>query len=280
MRVLLTGATGFVGKHILKELRSLGCTVTVTMRPDQVPPEDVEVIRSADIFSETVEFWEVCCRDIDRVIHSAWYVEHGKYLDSELNLRCIEGTLRLFSGAQSAGVKHFQGIGSCMEYDLYSEELMRKVPIGTKSPLNPTTIYGAAKAATYLAISRFGGGIEVAWSRLFYLFGEGENKARLVPYLRSHFEAGEAVKLTNGHVWRDYLDVEEAASQIAHVTIAGISGPINICSGKAITIFEFATEIAKQYGKENLLEMESASPKETEPFFIVGVPTIRITNEP
>ena len=74
-------------------------------------------------------------------------------------------------------------------------------------------------------------GIEFAWCRLFYLYGEGEDERRLVPYLRAKLRAGEPAELTSGEQIRDYLDVRDAGRMIVEAALGTVQGPVNICSG-------------------------------------------------
>ncbi len=90
-----------------------------------------------------------------------------------------------------------------------------------------------AKAAAFTALSQSlpQQGVAFAWCRLFYLYGEGEDARRLVPYLRAKLAAGEPAELTSGRQIRDYLDVREAGRLIVETALGAIQGPVNICSG-------------------------------------------------
>lgn len=123
------------------------------MRPAGVDYPDLEVFDSADIFAEEQEWWASVCADVDTVIHVAWYAEPGKYLESPNNLDCLSGTLTLAKACAQAGVRHFVGIGTCFEYDLEGGLL------STDTPLKPGTLYGSAKAATYLSLASYFAGL-------------------------------------------------------------------------------------------------------------------------
>jgi nucleoside-diphosphate-sugar epimerase len=274
-RVLLTGSTGFVGAQVLKSLLSEGVEVTATLRPGQTPPKGVTPIYTPDLFAERASFWQDACAGHGAVIHVAWYAEPGQYLQSTRNLDCLAGTIQLFQGAMSAGVAHFQGIGTCFEYDLATEALARHTPLAVSAPLKPATAYGAAKAATYLALSRNCGNMAFAWSRLFYLQGAGEDARRLVPYIHEQLAAGALVELTSGVQWRDFLDVAEAGRQIAEVTLRGLTGPINICSGQAITIAELALNIATRFGRPDLIRLGALPDRADDPPYVVGLPSLK-----
>ena len=105
----------------------------------------VDLILTDDLFKENPEWWEDKCKDIDTIIHLAWYVEPGKYLKSIKNLDCMIGSLNLVHGAIKSKIKRFVGVGTCFEYDLNHEKL------SIDTPLNPITPYAAAKAS-YLAL--------------------------------------------------------------------------------------------------------------------------------
>ena len=115
------------------------------------------------------------------------------------------------------------------------------------------------------------GGVEFAWCRLFYLFGEGENGNRLVPYIRSMLDVGAEVELSIGDQVRDYLDVQEAGRLIVGVARSISQGPINICSGIPVTIRELAEKIAAEYGKPELLKFGARPSVNYDPPRVVGV---------
>ena len=278
-RILLTGSTGFVGRQVLKSLLEKGASVTVTLRQDQNVPHGADYLRTDNLFSEPVQFWAENCKDHQAVIHSAWYTKPGKYLNSPKNLDCLSGTIKLFQGAEAAGVSHFQGIGTCLEYDMTTKEASQFKPIPSDAPVCPTTPYAAAKAAAYLALATQSGGMKFAWSRLFYLYGEGEDDRRLVPYIHSQLSKGAPVELTSGKNWCDFLNVKEAGSQIANVTLNNIIGPLNICSGIPITVAKLAETIALKYNRPDLIKLGSIPNRVGQPSYLVGIPSLKQMHE-
>ena len=276
MRILLTGATGFVGRHVLKALKRRGLHVTVVVRPgraDAAADAD-EFIETPDLFTEPMEFWLKPCAQHDAVVHVAWYAEPGSYQNSLLNFSCVAGTLRLAEAAAKTNLQRFVGVGTCFEYDLFTSALKQHQPLTSLSPLGPVTPYGAAKASVWLALSQgfMARKTEFAWCRLFYLYGEGEDPRRLVPYVRNCLQQGEPVLLSNGKRILDYLDVSEAGDYLADVTESTEQGVFNICSGKAISLRDFVINLANPYDRLDLLQFgakEEAAP--TAPY-VVGVP--------
>lgn len=271
-KVLLTGATGFVGKQILRALSEAGASVRAVVRegsenrlPDDVSIE--KVVTNPDIFSESAAWWQAACEGIDTVIHAAWYAEPGQYLQSPRNLDCLEGSLEMAKGAAEARVRRFIGIGTCFEYDLSLGMLK------TDAPIRPTTPYAGAKAATFMALSQYLPlrHVDFAWCRLFYLYGEGEDARRLVPYLHQKLSAGEPVDLTSGNQIRDFVDVAEAGRQIAAVALGETKGPVNICSGIPITVRQMAERIADEYGRRDLLRFGARPDNLIDPPCVVGV---------
>ncbi|MDP2176975.1 NAD-dependent epimerase/dehydratase family protein [Methylicorpusculum sp.] len=270
--VLLTGATGFVGRQVLKALIEQGARVRVVVRDgkqSQIKPlENLEsLVLSPDIFAENADWWASTCQGIDTVIHVAWYAEPGKYLQSEKNIDCLLGTLQMAKGAALAGVKRFVGIGTCFEYDLTGAML------SADTPLRPLTPYAAAKAAAFMALSQWlpEQGLEFAWCRLFYLYGEGEDARRLVPYLRTRLAAKQPAELTSGNQIRDFLDVGEAGRMIVEAALGHRQGPSNICSGQPITVRQLAEQIADEYGRRDLLKFGVRPDNLVDPPCVVGV---------
>lgn len=270
--VLLTGATGFVGRQIWLALAAHNVSVRVVVREQSLakleraePAESVVVTQ--DLFAESADWWVQACQDVDTVIHAAWYAEPGLYLQSAKNLDCLIGTLQLAKGAVQAGVRRFIGIGTCFEYDLTVGHL------STDTPLKPLTLYAGAKASVFLTLGQIlpQQKVEFAWCRLFYLFGEGEDARRFVPYLRSRLSAGEAAELTTGEQIRDFLDVREAGAQIADCALGAVQGSVNVCSGQGIQLRELAERIADEYGRRDLLKFGVRPANLVDPPCVVGV---------
>jgi len=269
--VLLTGATGFVGRQILKSLAERGVSIRAVVRAGKksdLPARDVATVATPDLFAESVAWCAQACAGIDTVVHAAWYAEPGKYLTSALNLDCLAGTLRLAQGAAQSGVRRFVGIGTCFEYDLTGGTL------SVETPLQPLTPYAAAKAAAFLTLSQWLPlqPVEFCWCRLFYLYGEGEDPRRLVPYMRARLGAGEVAELTSGDQVRDFLDVREAGRLIASYALGQDTGAINVCSGTPVTVRQLAERIADEYGRRDLLKFGARPNNLVDPPYVVGVP--------
>ncbi len=274
--ILLTGATGFVGRQVLRALVEWGCRVQVVVRDGKQTSlaglAGVEgVVSSPDIFAEGDGWWRGACRGVDTVIHAAWYAEPGLYLQSPKNRDCLAGTMRLAQGAIAAQVRRFVGVGTCFEYDLSLGRL------GVEAPLKPTTPYAQAKVEAFTALSKLlrAQGMEFAWCRLFYLYGEGEDERRLVPYLRAKLKAGEPAELSGGTQIRDFLDVREAGRMIAGVALGSTTGPVNICSEEGITVRALAERIADEYGRRDLLRFGARPDNLVDPPVVIGVRAAR-----
>ena len=274
-KILLTGASGFVGRQIAKSLVAAGHRPLLVLRPGSFPRTGLEagsagIVETQDLFAESTDWWDKTLDGVDAVIHAAWYVEPGKYLDSPENIRCVEGSLRLADAATRAGVRHFIGVGTCFEYRLPNDHITSDAALG------PVTLYAAAKLALFHMLEkRFAGtATTLTWARLFYLFGEGEHPARLYPMLHRKLAAGEPVALSSGDKIRDFLDVAEAGRMIARLVETGQSGAVNICSGTAVTIREIAEDIADRYGRRDLLTFGTATVHPRDPMAVVGVPGV------
>jgi dTDP-6-deoxy-L-talose 4-dehydrogenase (NAD+) len=272
--VTLTGATGFVGRQILRNLLEHRCAVRVLVRDASrvvdIPVDaDLTVVETPDLFAEPAGRLEELLAGSDILVHAAWYAEPGEYLTSPRNVACLTGTLNLATAFTAVGGGRFVGIGTCAEYDPGA------APMSTATPLVPTTLYGACKASTFQVLRCLLATEDVSfgWCRIFYLYGEGEDERRLVPYIRRQLGAGEPALLTGGDQVRDFLDVKEAAGMITDVALGQHDGAVNICSGVGVSVRHLAEQIADEYGRRDLLRFGARTETASAPTRVVGVRT-------
>ena len=273
-KILITGGTGFVGRQIVRSLSKKNVEITLVVRTGKENtvknvPSVKKVITSQDIFLENKHWWSNACEGINTVIHAAWYVKPRKYLESEHNIECLIGSLELARGAASAKVARFIGIGTCLEYE------DSEIGVSIQTPLKPSNTYASTKASLFTACSTYfpARGVEFAWCRLFNLYGEGEDRRRLVPYVRGKILKGEVAELTSGKQIRDYMDVSQAGDKIAEIALGREVGPFNICSGLKTTIRAFAEKIADEYGRRDLLSFRKKDESIEGPPYIYVKPT-------
>lgn len=253
MTVTLTGATGFVGRQILRTLLERGFSIRVLVRDpsrlhDIRPRGALEVVETSDLFAEVTGRLKELLEGSDTLVHAAWHGEPG-YYTSPMNLACLTGTLNLAQAFAAVGGRRFVGVGTYAEYDP-SAGLMT-----TDTPLVPNNLYAACKASAFQTLRCFLSteSMSFAWCRIFNLCGEDADGRGLVPYIRRQLGAGQEVLLTRGDQVRDFLDVKEAAGMIADVALGEQQGAVNICSGEGLTVRQVAERIADEYGRRDLL---------------------------
>lgn len=272
MNILVTGGNGFVGRQVTRELRQMGHTPYVVARTAESLNAELQVRQTDDLFSadrrELIELLE----GMNMIVHLAWHVDPIDYLNSDANWGCLIGSINLALVSRQLGIEHFVGIGTCLEYD------QRHTVYSPSTPLKPDSVYASAKTSQLYALRGIfrGSKTGLAWARLFFMYGEGENPERLVPYIRSQISQGSFPSLRNPSAVRDYLDVAEVGKRIAKIADLRLTGIQNVCSGKPISIFELAKAIAIEMGREDLVEeQEPFGPQddERESDEIVGIPS-------
>lgn len=137
-RILITGATGFVGLPVAQQLAAAEHDLTCVIRTGsegRLEGLEARKVTCDDLFAQNADWWADQLAEIDTVVHLAWYAEPGKYLTSERNLDCLTGTLAMAKGAAAAGVRRFVGAGTCFEYDLSAGHLSVDTPLRPKPPM-------------------------------------------------------------------------------------------------------------------------------------------------
>jgi nucleoside-diphosphate-sugar epimerase len=266
VKVLLTGATGFIGSHLARALVRRGHEVRAAVR------EGADTRRIADLLPSlervTCDLWraspaelETLCRGAELALHAAWYAVPGQYLPARENLDCVSGSLRLLEACAAAGVSRLVGVGSCFEYEFTDHALSEASPVG------PGTLYAASKVAVrYLGEQRAALlGLSFAWARIFYLYGPFEDERRLVPAVIHALLRGQPVDITSGKGVRDFLHVGDVASGLLTIAESTLTGVVNVGSGEPVTIRQVVETLESLTGRPGLARFGARPDNPTDP---------------
>lgn len=259
-RVLITGASGFVGRHCIESLVRRGYEVhAVTSRPP--PPSRTARWRRLDLFD--ARSVRACLEAVrpDALLHAAWCASPGTFWTSEENYHWVQASIGLFRAFHEVGGRRLVATGSVAEYDWTHEHLVER-----RTPLSPATPYGLCKRVTGEVLESFARttGISAAWCRLFLMYGPHEHRDRLVPSVITSLLRGEPAWCTSGEQVRDLLHVSDAADALAAILASDVQGPINVASGEPLALKDVVQEIAGQLGGADLIKL-GALPSRPEP---------------
>lgn len=251
-RVLVTGATGFIGCHVAPllaqagyEVHSLGRTRGPTGMSCQWHACDL-----LDPASVCAIVREVAATHL---LHLAWTMTHGQLWSAPTNLEWVEASLRLFRAFRDGGGERAVFAGTCAEYGWW-----QPMPLAEREAIvEPATLYGAAKVALYRVLSAAAplAGVSLAWGRIFHLYGPHEDRRRLVPQIATCLLAGRPFIGTNGEKVRDFMDVHDVARAFAALLDSDYAGAVNIASGSPTMIGDVARILGALSGRPDLLRL-------------------------
>ena len=142
--------------------------------------------------------------------------------------------------------------GTCAEYD-WTQGLCQE----GVTPERPTTLYGVCKKAMHDITMAFAAreGFSAAWGRVFFLYGPGEYKERLVPSVVRALLEGREAQCTHGKQVRDFLHVEDVARAFVSILASDVTGAVNIGSGEPLALRDLVMTVAKAVGREDLVRL-------------------------
>ncbi len=233
MKIAVTGASGFVGRHILRNLQNRDAEIVVVTRDaTKLGEQDGVRIVEMDISTANGDCFRALGKP-DVLIHLAW-----DGLPNYRSLHHFESELpsqyRFLSAMVAGGLCNLAVTGTCFEYGMQSGPLHEET---LSLPINP---YGFAKDALrreleFLKLSR---SFNLTWARLFYMYGEGQPKSSLYSQLREAVRRGDRVfNMSGGEQLRDFLPVDEVAKRIVELAVQRKDfGVVNVCSGIPVSV--------------------------------------------
>jgi nucleoside-diphosphate-sugar epimerase len=249
--VLVTGATGLIGRQVLAPLAAQGFRVLAASRAGR-DLAGAEGVRLDCLDRGSVERALTTLRP-RHLIHLAWHDGKDRW-GAAANLAWVGASLDLLAAFAAAGGRRAVMVGSCAEYDW---SLAGAGPLDEATPLRPATLYGAAKAATGIAAVGGAGalGLSLAWARPFFCYGPGEPEGRLFGDLIKGLAAGRAVDCTDGRQRRDFLHTEDLGRALADLLASGVEGAVNVASGRAIAVADLIAALARAMGRDELVRL-------------------------
>ncbi|MEZ5887455.1 MAG: NAD(P)-dependent oxidoreductase [Paracoccaceae bacterium] len=250
--VLLTGATGLIGRQAVGPLRAAGFRVLAASRAGG------EVAGAEGVALDCLDRAAVrACLERHRpshLLHLAWHDGARDRWSAPANIDWVGATLDLLRAFAAAGGKRAVLVGSCAEYDWSAAA---RAPLAEDAPLGPATLYGAAKAATGIAAVAAASalGLSLAWARPFFCYGPGEPEGRLFGDLIAGLRAGRAVDCTDGLQRRDFLMTEDLGRALAALVASTAEGPVNVASGEAPEVREVIVAFASAMGCPELIRL-------------------------
>ena len=266
-RVLVTGATGFVGRWALPALRRRGLDVHAVARHDDPEQPDVRW-HTGDLLEPGFPARLIDAARPDQLLHFAWEARPGIYWTSPHNLAWVEASLRLVREFAGHGGTRAVFAGTCAEYEW--EDSTHCVEGVT--PLVPATLYGSAKDGLRRIAERYGAqaGVSMAWGRIFFLFGPHEHPSRLASSVARALVSGEPASTSHGNQIRDFLYTEDLADAFAALLCSDVEGAVNLASGEPRTIRELVEALAEAAGRPDLLRIGAREPPASEPASITA----------
>ncbi|MCX6325450.1 MAG: NAD(P)-dependent oxidoreductase [Bacteroidia bacterium] len=272
MKILLTGATGFIGSNIAKGLLENGYDVHATHRTSSSFEKCLQFKDKINwINTETCD-WKEQIKSIkpDQLIHAAWGgIEAGNRNNWETQIYNFWLAKEFFDLAKKCGVKKIIAFGSQAEYGTYG------LPVNEMTVPMPNDAYGATKTLTanYMRNLFENSATEWFWIRIFSVFGEGENPGWLIPSVISKLLKNESIRLTTCEQQYNYLYIEDFVNRLLSIVICkeNKSGIYNLCNSESFVLKDLLIRIAELMNvSQDLLKFGEIPQRPGQNMFISG----------
>lgn len=267
-KVLVTGASGFIGTRCLPRLIDKGYEVHAVTSRTAPPAINTRIVwHRCDMLDAAtcVELVEtVRC---SHLLHLAWIAVPGKFWGSPDNLGWLAAGVQMADAFYRNGGLRALGSGTCAEYAWGSEDCDE-----CTTPLHPDTVYGRCKLALGLALEAAAAvhGASAAWARLFFPYGHGEPVERLIPAVIRGLLRGEHVDCTHGRQIRDFVYVDDVAAALVELLDSEAQGAFNVGSGIGISLRDIVATITARLGRADLVRFGARQPPPGDPERVVA----------
>lgn len=274
MKILVTGATGFIGSAFSRLAISRGHLIGGMMLPTEKTPSGLETSEMMTWFKGTLAepLWnEIEQFKPEACVHFAWIATPGVYLESPENENYFHWSRELIRRVRAFGVRRVVAAGTCIEYRISNEKLSED-----RTPIEPTTTYARWKDALRVALEEDAkkDGFRFAWTRVFYPYGVGEHPARLCSSIIQKLGRGEKITLKTPNSTKDYIYIEDLASAFLTVLEKQFEGTINLGTGIGLTVKEIAQTLGQMMQRWELIE--EAVPPQVDPLGYVVADVSRL----
>lgn len=277
-RVLVTGAAGFIGRPVLRQLAVRGIEVHAVARAPAAATLDAlrdtlpagarpPAWHAADLLVPGAEQALFASVRPTHWLHLAWNTHSPQYWTAPDNLDWTASGMRCLAAFAACGGRRVVGAGTCAEYDWQAGWCLEA---GTRC--EPATLYGAAKRALSIVQQAWcrQHSISQAWGRVFHLYGPGEAAGRFVPSVVRALLDGQPARCTDGLQRRDLLHVEDVASAFVRMLEADHDGAFNVASAQPVALADVARTIARLAGRPELLQLGALPSRPGEPPLLCG----------
>lgn len=267
-KVLITGAAGYIGRHVVREFLNAGYYVIANDFGFKGVDERAE-FSNISIFDSNIDVYrELNCPDI--LVHLAW--RNGFIHNSSTHMEDLSAHFSFLKRMINSGVKNICIMGSMHEVGYWEGKIKEN------TPCNPLSLYGVAKNSLRQAILLYAKDkdVQIKWLRGFYIYGDDEMGSSIFAKILQKEKAGEStIPFNSGKNKYDFIEIKELSKQIMYATIqTEYEGVINVCSGKAIPLGEKVEEFIEQRGLQIKLAYGEYPDREYDSPEIMGDATI------
>lgn len=266
-KVIITGASGFIGHHTLNSLIQKGFELHAVYSQRQ--PQITASVNWYQVnLLDPYQIKEFLSKvQATHLLHLAWYAVPGQYWQAEENFLWVQSSLELLRQFHHQGGQRVVMAGTCAEYDWnygYCSELI--------TPRQPNTAYGICKQALQEMLKSYSeiSNLSSAWGSIFFPYGAKEHPNRLISSVIISLLQGNVAKCSHGQQIRDFIYVQDVADAFVALLESDVTGVVNIGSGKPITIKDIVYKIADKIGKADLIDLGAIATNPREPPLLVA----------